>query len=399
MRNSTIFLLRNLFILVVAISPVSISYAVVDKFAPYVNAGTLYDSNLFRSANNEESETIWHLGAGFESDYKLSRQHLVLDLDLDHSFYRSNDQLDNTRVDGLGAWKWQVGNLWSGNLGYKYNRQLRSFTQNLIPGSITRDKDMRTTQTVFFDADYQLHPDWSLIGAVDFKDVSYQERTQLERDSSSGSLEVQYQNTLNTRIGLRGKYTSIDVKNNTDIGEVSISNDYDVTEMSGVLYWEGSAKSALELRLGYTDITYDQGSERDFDGVSGRFIYHWILTGKTKLDITAWREPSSLNDEIQDYVISQGVSIKPTWSATPVITVLGELSYDNDDFKARNDILDALGEETRKDDTWLFKIRGRWEPRRYLDVWVGYKYIDRDSTIDNRDFTDHQVDAKVQLNF
>ena len=106
MKNSTIFLLRSLFILVVAISPVSISYAVVDKFEPYVNAGTQYDSNLFRSSSNEESETIWHLGAGFESDYKLSRQHLVLDLDLDHSFYRSNDQLDNTRVDGLGAWKW-----------------------------------------------------------------------------------------------------------------------------------------------------------------------------------------------------------------------------------------------------------------------------------------------------
>ena len=271
MKNSAIFLSRSLFILTVALLPVSNSYAVVDKFDPYVFAGAMYDSNLFRSSSNEESETIWHLGGGFKSDYKLSRQHLVLDLELDRSFYRDNDQLDNTRIDGLGAWEWQAGNLWSGNLGYKYNKQLRSFTQNLIPGNITRDKDMRTTQTAFVDGGYQLHPDWRLSGGFSHIDVGYDERTRLERKSNSGLLEVEYQNTLNTRVGLRGKYTTNEL-NDTDIGGISISNDYDVSELSGVFHWEGSAKSALELRLGYTDVSYDQGSERDFDGVSGRRI-------------------------------------------------------------------------------------------------------------------------------
>jgi hypothetical protein len=34
-----------------------------------------------------------------------------------------------------------------------------------------------------------------------------------------------------------------------------------------------------------------------------------------------------------------------------------------------------------------------------LNVSVGYKYRDRDSTIDIREYTDHQVDAKVRFNF
>ena len=393
MQNSISFLLSNLFILPVAVSSVSTSFAAIDKFDPYVFTKVLYDSNLFRRSSNEESDTIWHLGAGFESDLKLSRQHLVFDLELDRSLYNANDQLDNTRIDGRAAWEWQVGNLWSGNLGYDYDKRLTSFSERLIP-----DKDMRTTQTGFFDAGYQIHPDWRLVGGVDVVDVSYQERTRLDRKSNSGLLEVQYQNTLNTRVGLRGKYTAYDL-NDTDIGDVSISNDYDMTALSGVFYWEGSAKSALELLLGYTDISYDQLSERDFDGVSGRLIYHWILTGKTKLDIEAWREPSTLGDEIQDYVLSQGVSIRPTWNATTKISVRGVLSYENDDFKARNDVLDALGQEKRKDDNWLIGIRGNWEPRRFVDVSVGYRYHNRDSTIDVRDFKDHQVDAKVQLNF
>jgi hypothetical protein len=321
-----------------------------------------------------------------------------VDLDVYRAVYNTFEELDYTGVDGLGALKWQIGNLWSGNLGYKYNRTPRSYNQNLIPGSITQDLDIRTRQTGFLDAGYQIHPDWRILGKVDLVDVSYQERTGLDRESNSGTLEVQYQNTLNTRIGLRGKYISNDL-NNTDIGGVSISNDYDETTLSGVFYWEGSAKSALELRLGYTDINYDELDDRNFNGVSGRFIYHWILTGKTKMDIDVWREPSNLNDEIQDYVLSTGLSIKPTWEATRKITVVGTLSYDNDDFKARNDILDTIDVQNREDDTWRLGIEGRWTPRRYLRVSLGYRFEDRDSTIDLREFTDHQVDANVQLTF
>ena len=88
------------------------------------------------------------------------------------------------------------------------------------------------------------------------RDVSYQERKRLDRDASSGSLEVQYRNTLNTRVGVRGKYTKNDLKDE-NIGGVTIDNDYDETEISGVFYWEGTAKSALEARVGYVDVSYN----------------------------------------------------------------------------------------------------------------------------------------------
>ena len=306
------------------IFPASTSFAALEKFDPYIFAGVLTDSNLFRSPDNEENETIWRLGAGFKSDYKLSRQHLILDLDVFRDIYNNFDELDYTGVDGLAKWKWQAGNLWSGNLGYKYNRSPRSYNQGL-PGAITRDLDIRTRQTGYFDAGYEIHPDWRLIGGLELQDVSYQTRTRLDRESSSGLLEVQYQNTLNTRIGLRGKYTANDL-NDTEIDGVSISNNYDQTTVSGVFYWEGSAKSALELRLGYTDLNYDELEERNFNGFSGRLIYNWDLTGKTKMDISVWREPSNLNDEIQDYVLSTGLSIQPVWEATRKITIVGLLS-------------------------------------------------------------------------
>jgi hypothetical protein len=96
------------------------------------------------------------------------------------------------------------------------------------------------------------------------------------------------------------------------------------------------------------------------------------------------------------------LSIKPIWEATSKISVAGLLSYDNDDFKARNNIVDAVigsDELGREDDTWVIGISGDWNPRRYLDVSLGYRYANRDSTVDAREFVDHQLDANIKFTF
>ena len=393
MKTRAAFQVGNLFALLMGLSPFSVSYAALDKFDPYAYARVRYDSNVFRRDSNEEDETIGYLGAGVDADWKLSRQHLLLDAVVARAQYDSNDQLDHTTIDAKGTWDWQVGNLWSGKLGYRYEDKLSSFTQRLIP-----DKDMRTTQTGFLDAGYQIHPDWRLVAGAELRDVSYQERKRLDRDSSTGRLEVQYRNTLNTRVGVRGRYTRNDLKDD-NIGGVTIDNDYDETEISGVFYWEGTAKSALEARVGYVDVSYNELDDRDFNGVSYRAIYHWVHSEKTKVDIEAWREPSSLSDEISDYVLAQGISISPTWEITPKVSLDGVLGYNNDDFKARNDIVSPLGFQRRDDDTWLFRVTANWDPRNYLRLSVGYTKENRDSSIDERDFDDDQVDAKVLFKF
>ena len=397
MKARAVSLVGSPFALLMAISPFGVTYAALDKFDPYAYARVRYDSNLFRSNSNEQDETIGYLGAGVNADWKLSRQHMLLDAVVARAKYDSNDQLDHTMIDATGAWAWQVGNLWSGRLGYRYEDKMTSFNQRLIT-----DKDMRTTQTGSLNGGYQLHPDWRLVAGAELKDVSFQERKQLDRDAYSGILEVQYQNTLNTRVGVRGKHTKNDLKDDNILG-VSIDNDYDVTNISGVFYWEGTAKSALEASVGYVDVSYNDnnidGIDRDFSGVSYRAIYHWVHSEKTKIDVEVWREPSSLNDEILDYVLAQGISVSPTWRVTEKVSLVGTLLYNNDDFKARNDITSALNGERRDDDTWGFQINANWDPRKYLGLSVGYKIEDRDSSIDARDFNDHQADAKVLFRF
>ena len=403
MKNSTTFQVRSLLVLSAALSPVSTAYAALEKFDPYASARVLWDSNIFRVSGDEEArrllgstsknDTVGYLGGGFESDYKLSRQHLFLDAEAIRAKYDNFDDLDHTKLKGRAAWGWQVGNLWSGNLGYRYERRLRSFNQDSFP-----EKDMRTEKIPYLDGGYQVHPDWRLEGGVSLSDVSYQERDRLDRDAVSGKLEVQYRSTLNTRLGVRLKYTDNDL-NDQDVAGVSISNDYQETEISGVLYWEATGKSSLEARMGYTQQSYDDLDDRDYQGSTGRLTYYWRATGKTKVDVSAWRETDTQNDEITTYVLTKGVSVRPSWSVTPLITLRGEVAYINDDYKGENDIRTALGGQRRDDDTWRYGVSASWDPRQFIRLTVGYRKEDRDSSIDVNDFDVRQIDVRALLRF
>jgi exopolysaccharide biosynthesis operon protein EpsL len=376
----------------------------LDDFSPYAYARVLHDSNLFRVSGSQEAitvtgddkkdDTIGYLGAGLKSDLKLSRQHLFLDADVAQVSYDQFDDLDHTRIKGRAAWGWQLGNLWSGNLGYLYNKELSSFNENQNP-----EKDMRTAHTGYFDAGYQISPDWALVGTANYIDTAYQKRDRLDRVSTTGQLEVQYRNTLNTRLGIRAKYTDNDLKNNQLVAGSLVSNDSTETELSGVLYWEGSAKSSLEARLGYTELRYDDLDNRDFNGLSGRLTYVWAITGKTRMNLAIWRETSSLGDEITTYVLSQGISLKPAWSVTRKISLQGELSFKNDDFKGEEDARRALSLEKREDDTWIYGVSAKWTPRDFVSVRLGYRNENRDSSVSSDDFKDDQLDAEVRFTF
>ena len=406
MKTRVVFLIGTLFTLLLALLPFRVPQAALEKFEPYAFTRVLWDSNIFRVSGDEEArallgstnknDTVGHLGAGFSSDLKLSRQHLLFDAEVDWARYDTYDELDHTNTKGTATWAWEIGNLWSGNLGYR--RDMRSFEQRTIIDPDPVEKDMRTRHVGFLDGGYQIHPDWKLGGGLEFQDVSYQDRELLNRDAISGNLQVLYKNTLNSTVGVRLRYTDNDLKDR-EIEGIQIDNDYTETEISGVLYWEASAKSALEARLGYTEQSFDELDDRDYNGSTGRLTYFWEATGKTKVDFAVWRETSTLDDEVTTYVLTRGVSVEPLWSVTPVIKIRGNIEYEDDDFKGQNDIVTALGGQRRDDDTWRLGVGAIWTPKRFLRLSLDYRYIDRDSSVDVNDFDSSQWDARAQIQF
>jgi len=399
---------RKFLYLTVLLLPASVSFAGTDNFTPYVYTSVTYDSNLFRVANDAEAisilgstnkdDTVRHLGAGFQFELPVSRQLLRADATVDRANYDTYDILNNTETDGQATWAWQVGNLWSGNLGYSYSKQLSTFyeLQSVL-------KETRTENAYFLDGGYQFHPDWRLIGSISQSGQDYQERKELELESRSRRLEIQYQNTLNTRMGLRANVTEIDLLNLEDVGGTLVNNDSTQTEISGVFYWEGTSKSHFEARVGITNQKYDELSERDFHGSIGRMTYLWFMTEKTKLDISLWRETDSgyydVYDETTAFVVTKGMRISPVWSATPKITVSGTFSYEQDGFEGENAVILGSGLKSREDKIRLFRVNAGYNPAPNVDFSLAYQLEKRTSNRKDSEFDSSQIDAKVQLSF
>ena len=404
MKKYAAYLVNKLSVFIILLLLTSISFAAADNFTPYVNTSVSYDSNVYRVANDAEAisvlgstktdDTVRYLGAGFRAELPVSRQQLLIDASVKKANHDNFSVLDHTQTEGKATWRWQVGNLWSGNLGTRYSESLSTFyeLQSVL-------KEIRTQNVSFLDGGYQIHPDWRLVAGVRRSNIRYREEKELDRDVRSEQLEIQYRNTLNTRVGLRTKVTEVDLLNLEDVGGTLVSNDSKETEISGAFYWEGTNKSHFEARLGVTDRKYDELKERDFRGSIGRLTYRWFMTRITKLDIALWQEESEYNDETTTFVVTKGVSIRPTWSATRKITVNGEISYRHDDFEGESAVIIGSGQAQREDDIRLLRINASYAHTRNVSWSIAYQTEKRTSNRADSEFDYRQIDAKVQLSF
>jgi exopolysaccharide biosynthesis operon protein EpsL len=392
-KKNISYLVGGLFVVTLLLMSTSNSFAAADNFTPYVYSRVSNVSNLFRVANDAEAisllgntdtdDTVRYVGAGFRAELPVSRQRIRADVSVDRVNYETFGGLNHTQKDGKATWLWQVGNLWSGNLGYRHRERLSTDyeLQNIL-------RDTRTQNTLFLDAGYHIAPDWRLMGSLTRSDQSYEIRDYLDRKFRSEQLEIQYKNTLNTRLGLRARVTEANFLN-LDIN--LNSQDSKETEISGVVYWEGTNKSHFEARFGITDQKYDELTERNFRGSIGRMTYYWLASKKSKLDISLWRESDSDYDEITAFVITRGLSITPTWYATGKITLSGTVSYQRNNFE--ND----LG--SREDNVRLFTINTSYNPMRSVNLKFGYQTEKRTSNDPDSEFVTSQVNVNVRLIF
>ena len=71
--------LTGLSFFAVLLFPTGSPLAALDEFSPYVYVRVLHVDNIFRTEDNEDDDTIGHLGAVVKTDLKLSRQHLIFE--------------------------------------------------------------------------------------------------------------------------------------------------------------------------------------------------------------------------------------------------------------------------------------------------------------------------------
>jgi len=364
-----------------------------DNVRPYASYSVTRDSNLFRLQDNPESEVLKRLEAGIDIDLPVSRQHLLARANVSNTRFNRFSDLDYDGRDLLGQWKWQLGNLWSGDLGYSNAHTLASFADIQ-----QRLQNVRTQERAFADAAYRLHPDWRVSAAASRFDLTNSAATQnyLDRTEDAAELGLQYISPTSSTVGLQLKRIDGNLPNRELISSILYDNSYRQTELNATANWAFSGNSRFTGRLGYARRKHEQVAERDFSGIAGRLGMSWLMAGKTTLDAAIWREIGAVEGGTSSYVLSSGASLAPSWAASSKLTVQGFIRYQKNDYQGDPRFINF---QLRKDAVSTLAVGAFYAPWRSTQLGLNFQTDRRDSNVAQADYRANSVTASVRVEF
>jgi len=373
-----------------------------DFIKPYV--GTIYsiNSNFFKvsdtaeavsiTGSNDKGEEVLQLYAGLDGEVPMSRQALEYGLRVTNNTHDSFDQLDNTGHEAYLNLDWRAGQTFSGDLGIKSKKSLTLFTETQ---SMT--KDMRTVQEIYFKGTHRFHPDWYASGGLASVDISHNERERLSRDENRVWVEVLYASNANTRVGFVTSHAQGDYDETQLVGTSAIDNGYKSNNYSAIIYWEGSAKSALTARIGITNRKHDDLDDRDYNGSAWHLKYNWNATAKTKVDFSLWRDIGDY-EEVLGFVKETGASIEPRLDYSPKLSFRMKLKFLEKRFEGDAET-DVSNSSVREDSDVRITLKTVYKMTPKVHTFISYDNSERDSTQDISDYTSDIWRLGAELRF
>ncbi|MCP4000903.1 MAG: outer membrane beta-barrel protein [Gammaproteobacteria bacterium] len=368
--------------------------ALVKAISPYASVKYQHDSNLFRLPDeippaDGRSDQYSTITGGIDSAFKYSQQELVLKGYMYRNSYNTYDYLDYTGGNGLAQWNWSGGKKLDGTLGYKYDRRMRGFENQIIPNPL---KNLKTEKTVFASMDFKLLRNWvlNLRGSLAEIDFTTSELLNLDRNAAGGSID--YVSRSGNQFGFDIEITSGSYNND------SLKN-YNKLEIGPTFDWKMTEKTKLRGQLGYSRRENDDINRIDYDGFTADVTLVRKGAKGDKLTAKAWRKLSNLNDEIANFAIVQGVSIEPRWQLSSKIAFGFKMGYEYRDFQGAGLIPPPPGVGSRDDNVYTGNISVDWKLNNIFDLSLGLDAEKRSSNREFRDYDDRIVYAQFSAEF
>jgi hypothetical protein len=156
-----------------------------------------------------------------------------------------------------------------------------------------------------------------------------------------------------------------------------VDNDYRENEFSVVANWRISGVSTFQARLGHTERNYSELSSRNFSGPTWRLSYNWLPTGKLAFDFSTWREIGEYQSVDSNYVQITGISVIPTWSVTPNVSLQGKVAHLSDKYLGNPGFVTVTND--RSDTERIYQVAILWTPIRRTTLTLSVEDGERTS--------------------
>ena len=368
----------------------------VKTIKPYALFGYTYDSNLLRLSGDEEalallgitdlSDQIATYEFGIETLFETGVHEFELTGQIYQKVYRRFSGTDHAGGNALASWGWSGGDRWNTKLGYRYNRNLRDFANQVVPR-----KDIRTRNSLFGEIGRRFGQRNKLTLRANAADIYFLDNFFLDHERLAVTLSYDYFVRSGNSIGLDAIFSDATFENNS-------SADYQDITAGPTLHWVMSGKSRLDGYVAYTQREYENSPSRDYDGFTGRFSIDWQGGQDSKVKFSVYRELSNLGDEISNYAIVDGISIEPTWQISPRAGLRFLLSYEDRDFQGEPNLLPPVPLlEQRRDKVATGGLWFEWKSRTAWTFSLGVRAEDRSSNRVLNEYEFQAVEGQIQF--
>lgn len=391
---------------------VSTAFAQQDPLTIRAGLTEARDDNIFRLAENSDlpagaqrpgprADLIRSAVLGVNYTRDISLQHISFDANVANAKYRDHPELDNTS-DGIKAnWLGAYGRRVKNDLGIDINKQLSNFSDIR-----STSKNIVKTRSIVDALSYAITPEFSAVAGVGTSrtensapssleanhSTTYRELGLLYTTRSSNQIKLNYRTT-------NGNYPNPQTVSNAVGGQqFTVSNSFVQQDLDLSTVWLATGISHFSARLGYTRRHYDDFASRDFNGTTGALIYSWDRGGKLTMVAELRRAIGLNNDVTPSYLLTDTISLRPTWTPTGKITVTGNL-----DWTRRNPLGDPLrsiaASGAEKDRTKTLGLAVSYRPIRRVELALNLRDERRQSDIPAFGYVDRYAAVTANITY
>lgn len=370
---------------------------------PYVSTSMLFDSNFLRLPSNALSmaitgksgtgEFVKQGAAGVDFDWFISRQHIIIKVDVNQNLYQNYSNLNYTGWDTLAQWNWQIKNNLSGQIGYTNVETIGNF--DFINAPID---NMKNNLNYFSDTSYLFHPNGKIKIGFSRSETFYNVSRQISNNiEDSAKLELQYVSPNKSIFGLQLTMTNGQFPERPFTETSTVDNAYMRINSAVTWDWRVSIKMRIFGYLGYTQQNYEHISTDNFSGLTGKVNTEWKMSEKTLIELSVKREINAYNSLVSNFLQIDGIWFSPTWQVNPKTALTFPITYQVQQFIGSS--INSVGSEQEVDKVRSVGLNLMYHPLKNLSADILLKSEARESNNSARTYQTQSVGVNLQIVF
>ena len=361
-------------------------------FYPTVSAGALYDSNVFASSNNVQSDIIGRVGAGLRGNSLWERHGINMQLAAESDFYRSHSSLDQTNATFASSGHFDI------DQSTQLLGTLRAAYLHEQPGSLNSPTGAVTpTPYSLVSGDLTLRKEFgrvtTAVGAgvdsYNFGSATAQNGSIVSQDAQDGQIywahgrfDYAFSEKLAAFTALEGNWREL---RGTPTQSLS-SNGY--RALAGFdLEFTHLIKG--EIAAGYSNQNFFASTIGDVEGPAYRAMLTWSPSRQVDVHFRAEQIVTQSAVTSPTGIRADAVQLGLDYEFRPNVVLLSAATYEKDHFQG----------QPREDNVYAVDAAIKYLMNNVTSIDLRYRYTRRDSDAPDNSYDKHQVGINASATF